>query len=153
MPNRETPTSFAARLLVLLPLLGAALHSQAAEPVSDRQLIESLQQEVRALRERVERLEAERQQPAPAAPPPVVQPVPPAEPVPGGWRTASNLGLLEKGQTDEEVAGILGEPDNRRTVKKFEFWEYGDGIARFYLRRLKSCEIPQWIAGSSSRAE
>jgi len=152
MPNTQTLSSFAPRLLLLLPLLGAALPSQAAEPASDRQLIESLQQEVRELRERVERLEAERQQPAPAAPP-VAQPVAPAEPVPGGWRTASNWGLLQKGQTDEEVAGILGEPDNRRTVRKFELWEYGDGIVRFYLRRLKSWEIPQGIAGSSGRAE
>ena len=147
MPNRETPTSFAARLLVLLPLLGAALHSQAAEPASDRQLIEALQQEVRELRERVERLEAERQQPAAA--PTVAQPVPPAGPAPGGWRTPSNWGLLEKGQTDEEVARILGEPDNRRTVKKFEFWEYDDGIVRFYLRRLKSWEVPQGVAGQA----
>ncbi len=153
MPNTETLCSFAPRLLVLLPLLGAALHSQAAEPASDRQLIESLQQEVRELRERVERLEAERQQPATAAPPPVAQPVPPAEPVPGGWRTASNWGLLKKGQTDEEVAGILGEPDNRRPVRKFELWEYGDGIVRFYLRRLKSWEIPQGIAGRSGQAD
>ncbi len=145
MPNRETPSSLALRLLVLLPLLGAALHSQAAEPTSDRQLIESLQQEVRELRERVERLEAERQQAAP----PVAQPVPPAGPTPGGWRTSSNWGLLEKGQTDEEVAAILGEPDNRRTVKKFELWEYGDGIVRFYLRRLKSWEIPQGVAGQA----
>ncbi len=142
MPNRETPSSFASRLLVLLRLLGAALHSQAAEPASDRQLIEALQQEVRELRERVERLEAERQQPAAAAPT-VAQPVPPA------GRTPSNWGLLEKGQTDEEVARILGEPDNRRTVKKFEFWEYDDGIVRFYLRRLKSWEVPQGVAGQA----
>ena len=150
MPNTQTPSSFALRLLVLLPLLGAVLQSQAAEPASDRQLIESLQQEVRELRERVERLEAERERPAPA---PVAQPAPPAEPVPGGWRTASNWGLLQKGQTDEEVAGILGEPDNRRSVRKFELWEYDDGIVRFYLRRLKSWEMPQGVAGSSGRAE
>jgi hypothetical protein len=150
MPNTQTLSSFALRLLVLLPLLGAALPSQAAEPASDRQLIESLQQEVRELRKRVERLEAERERPAPA---PVAQPAPPSEPVPGGWRTASNWGLLQKGQTDEEVAGILGEPDNRRSVRKFELWEYGDGIVRFYLRRLKSWEMPQGVAGSTGRAE
>ncbi|MGB5200898.1 MAG: hypothetical protein WBN68_05870 [Sedimenticolaceae bacterium] len=153
MSNRETLSSFALRLLVLLPLLGAAVHAQAAESASDRQLIESLQQEVRELRERVERLEAEKQQPATAPLPLVAQPLPPAEPVPGGWHTASNWGLLKKGQTDEEVAEILGEPDNRRTVRKFELWEYGDGIARFYLRRLKSWEMPQGNAGRSGQAE
>ena len=153
MPNRQTQSSFAPRLLVLLPLLGAAMHSQAAEPASDSQLIESLQREVRELRERVERLEAERQRPAPATTPLVAQPVPPAEPVPGGGRIASNWGLLKPGQTDEEVAEILGEPDNRRTIRKFELWEYGDGIVRFYLRRLKSWEMPEGIAGGSGQAE
>ena len=43
------------------------------------------------------------------------------------------------------VKAILGEPDRQKTVKKFEFWYYGDAKLSVYLRRLKGWEIPSGV--------
>ncbi|MBT8474802.1 MAG: hypothetical protein KJO78_04945, partial [Alphaproteobacteria bacterium] len=67
------------------------------------------------------------------------------EPVPGGWRKAHNWNLLRAGMSDYEVVEILGEPDREKTVKKFDFWYYGDGKLSVYLRRLKGWEIPSGL--------
>ena len=110
---------------------GAALAapSQSAE-------IEALKQQVLDLQKRVERLEGEIEQGVPVNPARVV------EPDPGGWRTAGNWDLLAKGLPYYEIIRILGEPESTKRVKKFEYWYYGDGKLRLYLRRLKSWEVP-----------
>lgn len=125
------------RLLLSLSLF-APLAPAADE--SQQEQIEALKQQLQDLQERVERLEGEVQQGLP------VNTARKIEPVPGGWRKAHNWKLLEKGLSDYEVVEILGEPDRQKTVKKFEFWYYGDGRLRVYMRRLKSWDIPSGIS-------
>jgi hypothetical protein len=127
------------RVLVLIGLISATPVPSAADAAPDGPSIEALQQQIRALQKRVDRLEATIQQGVPVNPAQTVQPVP------GGWKKEANWNLLSKGMTTDEVSEILGEPQRRRSVNKFEFWEYGDGLARLYLRRLKSWEIPTGI--------
>ena len=134
------------RLSAALLLSAFAAAGLAAEPASPRQQIEELQRKVSDLEARIERLEAEIRQGVP------VNPAREVQPVPGGWRAAANWGLLVAGQSEHEVAAILGEPENRKRVSKFEFWEYGDGRVRFYLRRLKSWEIPTAVDGPADTA-
>ena len=128
------------RLLVLIGLISATPVPSAADTGPEGPSIEALQQQIRELQARVDRLEATIQQGVPVNPAQTVQPVP------GGWKKEANWNLLSKGMTTHEVTEILGEPQRRRSVNKFEFWEYGDGLARLYLRRLKSWEIPTGIA-------
>lgn len=120
-------------------LLGLGLLAIADCRAADASRMEALQQQVEELRGRVQRLEAQMQAGVPA------HPVRKVRPVSGGWREAANWGLLAKGLSDYEVEEILGEPQGRKTVNKYEFWHYGDGIARFYLGRLKSWESPDGI--------
>ncbi len=101
--------------------------------------LEALEQRLEALQQRVERLEQVMANAVPA------DRARTAEPVPGGWRNAGNWKLLAAGMSDYEVVEILGEPDAERTVKKFEFWDYGDGAAKLYMRRLKSWQVPSGI--------
>jgi hypothetical protein len=112
-----------------------------ADPSAQQQEIESLRQQLHELQARVERLEGNMAAGVP------VNPALKVQPVPGGWRKAVNWSLLSKDLTDYEVLEILGEPMNRKTVKKFEFWEYGDGKASLYMRRLKSWELPSGLEG------
>ena len=70
-----------------------------------------------------------------------------ADPVPGGWHKAVNWSLLESGMEAHRVVEILGEPDSRKRVSKFEFWTYGDSKMSLYMGRLKKWEIPSGIEG------
>ena len=119
-------------LLLVQPAVVADESSQDSE-------IEMLKRQVLDLQRRVERLEGELAQGVP------VKRAREAEPVPGGWRKQHNWQLLTEGMTSYRVEEILGEPDRRKTVKKFEFWYYGDGKIRIYLRRLKSWEVPSTL--------
>jgi hypothetical protein len=96
-------------------------------------------QQILDLQKRVERLEGEVEQGVP------VNMARKVEPVPGGWRKAHNWNLLEAGMSDYEVIEILGEPDREKTVKKFDFWYYGDGKLSVYMRRLKGWDIPSGL--------
>ena len=125
--------------LLLIALISAAPLPSAADAAPEGPTTEALQQQIRELQARVDRLEATIQQGVPVNPAQTVQPVP------GGWKKEANWHLLTKGMATHEVTEILGEPQRRRSVNKFEFWEYGDGLARLYLRRLKSWEIPTGI--------
>ena len=131
-------TRAAPRLLLSL-LLYVPFALAADESQQDQ--IEALRQQLRDLQERVERLESEVEQAVP------VNMAPKVEPVAGGWRKEHNWKLLAEGMSDYEVKAILGEPDRQKTVKKFEFWYYGDGNLRVYMRRLKSWDIPSGIDG------
>jgi hypothetical protein len=146
MSENVSSVAAAKRLSAALLLLGLASAGLNAEPAAQRQQIEGLQRRVSDLEARIERLEAEIQRGVP------VNPAREVQPVPGGWHAAANWGLLVAGQSDYEVEAILGEPQNRKTVSKFEFWEYGDGKLRFYLRRLKSWEMPSAIDDGRSDA-
>ncbi len=129
--------SIHGRIAPLSALVMALLFSDAAiGSPSQSAEIETLKQQVLDLQKRVERLEGEIEQGVPVNPARVV------EPEPGGWRTAGNWNLLAKGMPYYEVIRILGEPDSTKTVRKFEYWYYGDGKLRLYLRRLKSWEVP-----------
>lgn len=148
MRNMRTvavPTCYPA--LLLMTLSGAAPGVAAADPAAEGPGIEALQRQVRDLQTRVDRLEATLREGVPVNPARTVQPLP------GGWRQAANWQLLSKGMEPHEVAEILGEPQRRRSGKKFEYWEYGDGLARLYLRRLKSWEVPTGIAAPPEPAE
>jgi len=136
-PTKPAVFSRAGPALLLMLLTVAPLQVAADESPPNRE-IEVLKEQIRDLQARVERLEQQTRQGAKAD---QATPVP----VPGGWRKAANWRLLTKGMTDYQVKEILGEPDADKTVKKFEFWEYGDGRARLYLRRLKSWDIPTGI--------
>jgi hypothetical protein len=132
---------------LLLALAAASPKLPAADVSSEAITIEALQQQVRDLQTRVDRLEATLQQGVPVNPAKTVQPIP------GGWKKAANWNLLTKGMATHEVTEILGEPQRRRSVNKFEFWEYGDGLARLYLRRLKSWEVPTGIDAQPAPGE
>jgi hypothetical protein len=124
---------------ILATLLVVPTGVPAAGGTPAEQEIEALQRQVRELQERVDRLEAKMAQGVP------VNRAEEVEPVPGGWRHAFNWNLLVRGMTMEEVTEILGEPQNRRSANKYEFWEYGDGLVRMYLRRLRSWDMPGGI--------
>ena len=145
MRTAAVPCCYPALLLLTLSL--AAPGVAAADPAAEGPSIEALQQQVRDLQTRVERLEATLREGVPVNPARAVQPLP------GGWRQAANWQLLSKGLEPHEVIEILGEPQRRRSGNKFEYWEYGDGLARLYLRRLKSWEVPTGIAAVPEPAD
>lgn len=132
----STVRAWAVVLLVLLLPLQPSIAADGAAPSSE---IEMLKQQIIDLQRRVERLEGEVEQGLP------VNMARKVKPVPGGWRKAHNWKLLEEGMSDYEVIEILGEPDREKTVKKFDFWYYGDGKLSVYMRRLKGWDIPSGI--------
>lgn len=123
-------------LPTLLWLAGLMPAVSAAEDAPQGRGLGDLEQRLEALQRRVERLEEQVAKGVPVDRARTVQPVP------GGWRKAANWRLLVAGMSDYEVVEILGEPEAERTVRKFEFWTYADGEAKFYLRRLKSWRVP-----------
>lgn len=126
----------AALLCAILVSAAPALATDATRQAAE---IAALKQQLQDLQERVERLEAGRDQGF------SFDVAPEVAPVAGGWRKAHNWNLLQEGMTNYRVKEILGEPDRQKTVKKFEFWYYGDGKVSVYLRRLKSWEMPSAI--------
>jgi len=122
-----------------LSLLVSASSTFAANETQQAKEIEALKQQLKDLQARVERLEKREDKGF------SFDVAPEVEPIPGGWRTAHNWNLLEKGMTDYQVEAILGEPDRQKRVKKFEFWYYGDGKLSVYMRRLKSWDTPSGI--------
>ena len=103
---------------------------------ADDAALNALREEIADLRARVERLEGELASGVAVNPARVVQPVA------GGWQAPSNWDLLARGMEPGRVTEILGNPERVRVVQKFEFWHYGEGLARFYLGRLKSWDRP-----------
>jgi hypothetical protein len=138
MPYSNPISITRAAAVLLLSLLAFASPTLAAN-ASQTEEIEALKKQLKELQVRVERLEGELEQGVPVGAARKI------EPVPGGWRKEHNWNLLEKGMSDYEVVAILGEPDREKTVKKFEFWYYGDGKVSVYLRRLKGWEMPSGI--------
>ncbi len=126
------------RFLLLLVVVSLAAPAAAAENNPE---IERLQQRILDLERRVERLEGEVAEGVP------VNMVRELEPVPGGWREAHNWRLLSEGMTARRVKEVLGEPDREQSVRKFEFWYYGDAKVSLYLRRLKRWELPSGLDG------
>jgi len=127
----------AAALLLSLPF--SVPSAVAANETQQTREIELLKQQLKDLQSRVERLERDQDKGFSFSTEPA------ADPVPGGWRKAHNWNLLQEGMTSYQVKAILGEPDRQKTVKKFEFWYYGDAKVSVYLRRLKNWEIPSGI--------
>ena len=127
------PFQICRTTIALLGLL-VPLVSLADDPAQSR--IEQLERDLATLEARVQKLEARWAKGVP------MNRALKIEPEPGGWRNAENWALLGRGMPHDEVLRILGEPDNRRTIKKFEYWYYGNGKARLYLNRLKSWEVP-----------
>lgn len=117
---------------MMLPL---AVATSFATDTAAQAEIDALKQQLNQLQARVERLEAQWQQGVP------VNPALDVQPVPGGWRKAANWQMLDEGMPAHRVYEILGEPQRQRTVRKFELLEYGDGVVRLYLGRLKSWEV------------
>ena len=126
----DSPYPFLTALFGLL-LSAAAL---ADDPAQAR--IEQLERKIATLETRIERLEQRWEKGVP------MNRALKIEPEPGGWRNVENWKLLGRGMPYDEVLRILGEPDNTKTIRKFEYWHYGDGKARLYLNRLKSWEVP-----------
>lgn len=139
MSNLKTMpfTRVVAALLLSLPVFVSS--ALAADETQQAHEIEVLKQQLKDLQMRVERLEKSRDKGF------SFSAEPEAEPVPGGWRKTHNWNLLEKGMTSYQVKAILGEPDRQKTVKKFEFWYYGDGKVSVYLHRLKGWDVPGGI--------
>jgi len=122
-------------LAVALASLPAHADEESAQAQIDR-----LEQKVRALESRLEALEGRYERGVP------VNKALEVEAKPGGWRNADNWAQLAKDMTEEEVIRFLGEPENRKSVKKFEYWLYGDGKAAMYMNRLKSWKTPSQAA-------
>jgi hypothetical protein len=132
----SNPGTGFALLLSLLVFISFPLPVQAHEGDAE---VELLRQQILDLQKRVERLEGEVEQ---GVSPNVAQEL---QQVAGGWRKAHNWKLLAEGMTPYRVKEVLGEPERQKTVKKFEFWYYGDGKVRLYLRRLKSWDVPSGL--------
>ena len=139
MPQTSHPATPAYFGLILTTLLAAPTSVSAVDGTPAEQEIKALQQQAQELQDRVDRLEERMARGVP------VNRADEVEPVPGGWREAFNWNLLVRGMTMEEVIEILGEPQKRRSANKYEFWEYGDGLVRMYLRRLRSWDVPGGI--------
>lgn len=103
---------------------------------ADEAALNALREEIADLRARVERLEGELASGVAVNPARVVQPVE------GGWHAPRNWELLTRGMEPNRVTEILGDAERVRVVHKYEFWYYGEGVARFYLGRLKSWDRP-----------
>lgn len=140
MTNRPLRCAAGPWLLVGLLATGATAPVSAAAP-DERQELEALKQQVRDLQLRVSRLEANADHAASFDSDSAVQPFP------GGWREPDNWKLLGKGMEDHKVLQILGEPEQRKTVGKHQFWSYGDGTVKIYLGRLSSVEPPSAPGG------
>ena len=130
-------TRVGAVLLFSLPVLGP--FAVAADEMQQAREIEVLKQQLKDLQLRVERLEKGRDQEFSFSTEPEVAPID------GGWRKLHNWNLLKEGMTSYQVKAVLGEPERQKTVKKFEFWYYGDAKVSVYLGRLKGWEIPSGI--------
>lgn len=144
MPTNGSTISKGIQSALLLLVGGiASTGLAAADTPTERATIEAMQQQIRDLQARVDRLEGKIEQGVPVNPAQTVQPIP------GGWRKAANWRLLVRGMTTDDVIDVLGEPQKQRSAGKFEFWEYGDGIARLYMNRLKSWDIPTGIDDQS----
>lgn len=125
--------------LIALSLTLAHLPAYADQPGTQAQ-IEDLQQKVQTLETRLQALESRFDQGVP------VNKALQVEAKPGGWRNQDNWSQLARDMTKEEVIRFLGEPDRRKSVKKFEYWYYGDGKASMYMNRLKAWEKPSTTA-------
>lgn len=132
----SNPAAGFALLVSLLLCTSAPLPVQAHEDDTE---IELLRQQILDLQKRVERLEGEVEQGVPSSAAQALQPLA------GGWRKAHNWKVLAEGMTAYRVKEVLGEPERQKTVKNFEFWYYGDGKVRLYLRRLKSWDLPSGL--------
>lgn len=137
MPQTRPSTIARAVPAILVSLFTLAPVVQGADETTSDAGMELMQQQIRELQARVQKLEAMMEG--------GFNPVAPPEPVPGGWRKQANWALLAPGMSGYRVREILGEPQDETTVNKFEFWEYGDGKARLYMDRLKSWEVPVGI--------
>lgn len=136
---KQVCSIFFHRHAVLLALtLCGSISAVAADTDTGTGDIDALRQQVLELQSRVAALEARLGD---------VAVVVAADPVPGGWRKAVNWSLLESGMEASRVVEILGEPDSRKRVSKFEFWTYGDSKMSLYMGRLKKWEIPSGIEG------
>ena len=129
-------------VLALVPLLLVALPATPSAQ-AENQEIEALQDQIRELRLRVDRLEGKMHEGMP------VNLARQVEPVPGGWRAPSNWKLLEKGMEEARIIAILGEPQRSKAIRKFEYLTYGDGEIRLYLGRLSSWDAPSTTAAPS----
>ncbi len=136
-PEPKAFTRLPQVLLLSLLLITPAAH--AAEETQQSRDIAALRQQLQDLQVRVQKLEREVEQGVPVN---IARKV---QPAPGGWRKAANWKRLDSGMTRYQVVEFLGEPDSRKTVKKFEFWYYGDGKVSLYLRRLKNWETPSGL--------
>jgi hypothetical protein len=127
--------TFKRSILPFIPLLAVALQTaQAAQ--ADSLEIQALKQQIHELQLRVDRLEGKMHEGMP------VNLARKVEPKPGGWREPNNWRLLDKGMEEPRIIAILGEPQQRKTIKKFEYLTYGDGEARLYMGRLSSWDAP-----------
>lgn len=102
---------------------------------SDAQ-IEALQKEVADLRARVERLEGD------VATGVAVNPAHKVQPVDGGWHSDHNWALLSGGMEKSRVEEILGAAEDTRKIGKFDLWQYGQGVVKFYMGRVSSWRKP-----------
>ena len=139
MPYPISAPAVRVAVLLLCFILVFAASAQAQDAARLATEIESPKQQLKDLQMRVQRLEVEQGKGI------SFDLMPEAPPVAGGWRKAHNWNLLKEGMTNYRVKEILGEPDRQKTVKKFEFWYYGDGKVSVYLRRLKGWDVPSGI--------
>lgn len=123
-------------LTLMMALCAPALFAAPA----DQSELEALRERIVELEARVQRLESEL-----ASTDAALEAAKPPEVMPGGWRRQANWRVLEKGMEGFRVKEILGEPDNTRRARKFEYYEYGNGLVRFYLGRVKSWEVPDGL--------
>jgi hypothetical protein len=86
-----------------------------ADDIHERQLdqqVQELRQRIDAQARRIDQLESLMRMSAPSAPSWTGKVSSPPEAAP--WLTASNWDLIRPGMTEDQVTGILGEPNNQR---------------------------------------
>lgn len=115
--------------VILLSVLQAGPCVAAEQPYLDER-VQTLEQQVRELSERLNQIE---QRPAPPEKPAYAVPLEEAnetaKPATPGWQTAAAWDSLRRGMTQIQVTQLLGNPAKRSGDRYTERWHYPDDSA------------------------
>jgi outer membrane murein-binding lipoprotein Lpp len=135
--------------LVSLCLLAGAASAAESQPYLE-QRVQTLEQQVRELGDRLRQLE---QRPAAAAPQerpayavPLEEANAPPAPVVPGWKTGAGWKKLRQGMNQIQVTQLLGNPAKRSGDRYTERWQYPDDSAWVEFDQVG--EVTRWQSPS-----
>lgn len=68
------------------------------------------------------------------------------------WSAFDKKGVLNTGRAREEIAKLLGQPDNKKSIGDQEVWEYGFMRLQFAQGRLAAVVDPRGMDSETSKA-